>query len=533
MRHDLEDPATTRATERERKIDPENLPDDPALLKEMIRELLSVTDKFGRRIDYLERQLFGRKSEKIDPTKLQYAFPLFPMPPEGKVEPAAPLPATTLASPASKSKSKTPAPGHGRRSLPANLPRERVVHKPADEECRCSNCRKPMKEIGREITEQLEFVAGHFVVKEHVQPKFACEAECDTGVVMAKKPPQPIEKGLPGPGLLAATITWKYCDHLPLYRQQGIFERSGIEIARSTLCDWTEAMADLLSPIYWLMKAVVLESRIVNSDDTVVPVLVEGRGETKQGRLWVYIGDAVHPVIVFDYTGDRKRDGPVLFLGGFLGRYLQADAYAGYDAIFASGSVVEVACWAHARRKYFDAQGSDRVRALTALAYVRKLYDVEEKGKPLGKEDRERLRATEARPTLEALKAWLDVEAPRLLPKSPMAQAMQYTLSLWTALNRYVEDGDLEIDNNVAERALRHVVTGRKNWMFAGSDEGGRRAAILFSIVATCKRHGVDPYAYLRDVIEKMPAWPKERVAELLPHRWKSATTAKASGATA
>lgn len=512
MRHDLDDPKTTR----ERKIDIENLPDDPALLKEMVRDLIAVTDKQGRRIDYLERQLFGRKSEKIDPTKLQFAFPLFPMPPEGKVEPAPapPLPPATAARP-----TKPPASGHGRRSLPAHLPRERVVHMPTDEECHCPKCRKMMREISREITEQLEFVSGYFIVKEHVQPKLACDAECDTGVVMAKKPPQPIEKGLPGPGLLAATITWKYCDHLPLYRQQGIFERSGIEISRSTLCDWTEAMADLLSPIYWLMKEIVKKSRIVNSDDTEVPVLVEGRGETKKGRLWVYIGDADHPVIVFDYTGDRKRDGPVLFLSGFLARYLQADAYAGYDAIFAKGDVVEVACWAHARRKYFDAQGSDRVRALTAIAYVKKLYEVEEKGKLLGSAERQLLRVAESRPVLEAFRAWLDVESKKPLPKSPIAQAMQYSLTLWTALSRYVEDGDLAIDNNVAERALRHVVTGRKNWMFAGSDDGGRRAAVLFSLVATCKRHAVDPYGYFRDVIGKMPTWPKERLAELLPHR--------------
>ena len=234
-------------------------------------------------------------------------------------------------------------------------------------------------------------------------------------------------------------------------------------------------------------------------------------------------------LLVFDYTVDRKRDGPVNFLRDFKGRYLQADAYPGFDAIFATGDVVEVACWAHARRKYFDAQGSDRVRALTAIAFIKKLYDIEEKGKPLGKADRETLRRAEASPALDAFKAWLDVEASRPLPKSPIAQAMQYTLSLWTALTRYVDDGDLEIDNNVAERALRHVVTGRKNWMFAGSDDGGRRAAILFSLVATCKRHDIDPYAYFRDVIGRMPTCPKDRIGELLPQRWKAAHLAAAT----
>lgn len=526
MRHDIEDAAATRETSRQKKIDPAKLPDDLALLKEMLLEVLAANDKLGRRIDYLERQLFGRKSEKIDPGQLQFAFPLFPTPPEGPISPPLPL-LPTSATPPVTSTSKPR--GHGRRSLPESLPRERIVHGLSEEECRCANCRKPMKEIGREISEQLEFVAGHFIVKEHVRLKFACGPECDSGVVTAPKPAQPIEKGLPGPGLLAATITWKYCDHLPLYRQEAIFERSGIEIARSTLCDWTEAMADLLSPLYGLMKSLVLQSRIVNSDDTVVPVLEEKRGETKQGRLWVYVGDAEHPVVVFDYTADRKRDGPASFLRDFEGRFFQADAYAGYDAIFSSGIVVEVACWAHARRKFFDAQGSDRVRALTAIAYVKKLYEVEEKGKPLDREDRKSLRQAEARPLLDAFKAWLDVEWRKPLPKSPIAQAMQYTLSLWTALTRYIDDGDLAIDNNCAERALRHVVTGRKNWMFAGSDDGGRRAAILFSLVATCKRHDIEPYAYFRDVIERMPTWPKERLAELLPHRWRAATATGAA----
>jgi len=269
----------------------------------------------------------------------------------------------------------------------------------------------------------------------------------------------------------------------------------------------------------------VLASKVIHTDDTGVPVLDRDRTETREGRLWVYVSDG-HPAdLVYDYTADRTRAGPLAFLGDFRG-YLQADAYAGYDALYATGRVVEVACWAHARRYFFDAKASDPVRALPALAFIQQLYAVEREVKGADAETRRARRAEQALPVLARFRQWLDAQADRVLPKSPTGEAVGYARAQWTALTRYCEDGALAIDNNVSERALRRVVTGRANWTFCGSDAGGRRAAILYSVVATCKAHGIDPWAYLRDVLERIPSHPNRRRAELLPRQWKAAQLA-------
>ena len=367
------------------------------------------------------------------------------------------------------------------------------------------------------------------VVIQDACQKYACAKGCT--VVTAQKPMAPIEKGLPGPGLLAQVVVSKYGDHLPLHRQKEIFQRQGVELSRQTMCDWMRACADLASPLYELMKQQVLGSKAMQTDDTPVPVLDPDLPHTRTGRIWTYVGDREHPYTVYDYTPTRSRDGPEEFLKAFRG-YLQADAYSGYDHFYEEPErgIDEVACWAHARRKHYEAQSSDLTRSTVMLAYIRLLYDVEREGRDrkLQGEARRTLRQKKSKPILEDIHAYLERERPHVLPKSPEGEAIAYTLSNWKALIRYCEDGDLEIDNTGAERSLRSVAVGRKNWMFYGSDNGGRTAAILSSLTATCKRLGVDPFAYLRDVIGRIAAHPRSRIAELLPDQWRTARRATA-----
>jgi hypothetical protein len=339
---------------------------------------------------------------------------------------------------------------------------------------------------------------------------------------------------------LAQIITSKYGDYLPLYRLERIFGRHGLELPRSTTCDWMAACAHLLRPLYDLMVSRVLASKVIHTDDTVLPVQDKTRDRTRQGRIWVYLGDRAHPYTVFDYTPNHARDGPQQFLKGFEG-YLQADAFRGYDGIYldSKGKIVEVACNAHARRKFFDARSSDAARAHAALAFYRQLYGVEREIKdelerrtrpgaetsdtPLSAADADaltlRCRQEQAAPVLTQFHAWLDEQAAAVLPKSPMGEAVRYTLGNWDALARYATVGFLAIDNNVAEREMKRVAIGRKNFLFVGSDKGGATAAVLFSFTSTCQRHGLDPFAYLRDLLGRLAVGnlSDEQLAALLP----------------
>ncbi len=381
-----------------------------------------------------------------------------------------------------------------------------------------------MIKIGEDVSEILEYKPASLFIIQEVLAKYACK-ECEDGVLTAAKPARPIPKGLAGPGLLADVVVKKYGDHLPLYRQQKIYGRHGVEIAKSTLCDWVAASAKLATPIYEAMKTDMLASRKVHTDDTPVPVLDKNLGRTRTGRAWIYVGDTDHPNTVYEYTPNRKKEHPAEFLGDYKG-YLQADAYGGYDSIFAGKDVIEVACMAHTRRKFYEARESDQLRAHSALAYIRLLYKIEKKlrGRPPG--ERKRVRNEESRPILENFKEWLQEHEDQVLPKSPMGNAIGYAINQWMALCRFLDDGILEIDNNVAERGLRPLAVGRKNWMFAGSDEGGRRAAILYSLIETCKRHEIEPFEYLRDIFDRLPTQPADRMAELTPPAWKAARDA-------
>ena len=475
-------------------------------------------------VEQLLRARYGPRRERVEENQL-FLFAAEIMAHGGKTPPAS----GEAKTPPSDSKSTPPRPGHGRGALPKSLPRQRMVHDLGEGSRQCPQCQGDLKRIGEEVSERLEYVPASLVVIEEVCQKYACPKGCT--VITAEKPVAPVEKGLAGPGLLAQVAVSKYGDHLPLYRQADIFRRQGVELSRQTMGDWMRACAELVSPLYELMKQQVLGSKALQTDDTPVPVLDPALPRTRTGRIWTYVGDDGHPYTVYDYTPNRSRDGPEAFLQEFRG-YLQADAYSGYDHFYEDElrGIVEVACWAHVRRKFFDAQSSDLMRSTVMLAYIRLLYDIEREARDrkLDSPARRALRQAKAKPILEDMRTYLQREQPQVLPKSPEGQAIAYTLSNWQALVRYCEDGELEIDNNGAERSLRGVAVGRKNWMFLGSDKGGRTAAVLTSLIATCKRLHVDPFAYLRDLFARISDHPQNRLAELLPHLWKAGLSSSA-----
>ncbi len=501
-------------------VDPDRLPDDPAALQQIILGLVEDLETSRRRLrqaqhlsEQLLRHRYGARRERVDENQL-FLFA------------AEIVESGKAATPPERDETPSPKPkkrGHGRRPLPASLERRRVVYDLGEEERHCPECGDHLQHIGEETSERLEYVPASFHVIEEACQKYACRKGCT--VVTAEKPRAPIDKGRPGPGLLAQVAVSKYADHLPLYRQEGIYRRQGVELSRQTLCGWMRQCADLVHPLYARMKQEVLNSKVVGTDDTPVNVLDRTRSRTRVGRIWTYVGDGEHPYTVYDYTPNRSRAGPEAFLDDFTG-YLQADAYAGYDQLYQDPKrqVVEVACWAHTRRKFFEAQSSDVMRSTVVLAYIRLLYDVEREArrKKLPAKQRYRLRRRRSRPILDDIHAYLEKEREHVLPKSPIGVAVGYALSNWQALVRYLDDGDLEIDNNPAERSLRGIAIGRRNWMFYGSDNGGRTGAVLTSLITTCRRLGIEPFSYLRDVFARIGEHPHTRLEELLPDRWQA-----------
>lgn len=437
------------------------LPDDLDTAHRQIREQAETLRQQGlliarlqHQLEQLLRQRFGKKGEKVDPDQLL----LFARDVMAQVEPVAPVP-----QPAEPAASNPKSEGHGRKPLPASLPRKRIVHDVAPEGHACPECGGQRRPIGEEVREQLEYVPAGLIVLEHVRPKYAC-AGCAAHVVIAERLPEPIEKGLPGTGLLAHVVTSKLADHLPLYRLEGIFKRHGVGLARATMCDWMAACADLLEPIAKAMTRRVLSSKVIGTDDT--PVTVQdhaGRG-SKTGRLWAYLGDRDHPFVIYDYTPDRSAAGPERFLKDYRAGYLQSDAYAGYDGLHRRG-LVAVGCWAHARRKFHAARTSDPERSHAAIAWIGRLYGVEREARE-GVWDDARLtaaRSERSRPLLDSFGAWLEGEARKVLPKSPIGEAIAYARSNWAALSRYLESPYLSIDNNATENAIRPIALGRKN----------------------------------------------------------------------
>jgi transposase len=411
--------------------------------------------------------------------------------------------------------------GHGRRPIPDHLPRTDVLHDVAAADQTCA-CGRPKTKIGQDVTEQLDYVPGKLIVLRHIYPKYACSC-CQDGVTTAPTEPAPIPGGLPTAGLLGYIVVNKFGTHIPLYRQQDEFARAGIFFPRSTLCDWVAWCGTLLKPLDHLMHAEVLKSRIIQGDETPVPVLDRSRDSTRKGYIWTTIGDRDHPYTTCHYTDSRSRDGPANFLAGFEG-YFQTDAYSSYESIVlaSAGKIIAVGCWAHARRDFFDARLNYPREAHYVLGLIAQLYDIEDEIANRG--DAERLAERQARsvPVLERLETFLRAQKETALPQSKFGQAIGYALNRWEALLRYTTDGALEIDNNRSERTLRPCAIGRKNWMFFGSDRGGETAAICMSILASAKRHGIEPVAYVTALLTALSSKEVD-LRSLLPDVWVAA----------
>ena len=412
-----------------------------------------------------------------------------------------------------------------RREFPEHLVRETQTIAPHD--AACPDCGGDLKQLGEDVSETLELESVRFKVIRNVRPKLAC-AQCDT-ILQAPAPTRPIERGMAGPGLLAHVLVGKYADHVPLYRQSEIYARQGVELDRTLLAQWVGNVSALLTPLTDALRSHVFATDVVHADDTPIPVLAPGNGKTKTGRLWTYVRDErphagqIAPAVWFAYSPDRKGEHPQRHLEQFSG-ILQADGYAGFSKIYDGGRVLEAACWAHVRRKFVDLHELHKsTLAEEILDRIGALYAVEQEIRGLPPDQRYVVRQARSLPLLRAMKAWLEQTLPTLSQKSAMAKAMRYALSRWEALMRFVHDGRIEIDNNAAERALRCVALGRKNFLFAGSDAGGERAAAIYSLLGTAKLNGYNPEAFLRDVLTRIADHPVNLIGELLP--WNLAIT--------
>lgn len=507
-----------------------NLPDDVDALRGIIvaqaRELADQTRRLQARdtlIETLKAQLallrrsrFGASSEKIDRAIEQLELAL------EEIEASA----SEGAMPIPTGEQETLRPKPSRQPLPEHLPRHDVLHELAD--CACPACgNRDFLKAGSTITEMLDYVPASFRVIRHHQPRFVCKG-CDTPIT-ASMPTPPIERGKPGPGLIAHVLIAKYCDHLPLYRQSGIYAREGVDLARSTMADWVGKASGLLAPLVEALRDHVFAANRLHGDDTPVPVLEPGKGSTKTGRLWAYLrdgrpwADEAPPAVCYFYSPDRKGEHPRGHLATFRG-VLHADGYAGFRELYEPRKpgepppIREAACMAHVRRKFFDltVAGSAPI-ATEALRHIGAFYDIEATIRGAPPDRRRDIRQQETKPRFEAWRTWLDGMLKQLPRKSGTAEAIRYAMTRWEALGRFIDDGTIEIDNNPAERCIRPIALGRKNWLFAGSDKGGERAAGILSLIETAKLNGLDPEAYLRAVLERIADHPINRIDDLLP----------------
>ncbi len=463
---------------------------------------------------------FGRKSEKLQRQIEQLELRLEELEShrsEKECNAAEPAPVNASSTPAAEKPT--------RRALPDHLPRQTRRHEP--KETVCPQCQGELRKLGEDVSEMLEYVPASFVVIRHVRPKLSC-TKCDC-IVQAEAPSRPIERGVAGPGLLAHVLVSKYCDHLPLYRQSEMYARQDVELERSTLADWVGSTSRLLRPLVDALRRYVMLASKLHADDTPVPVLAPGNGKTKTGRLWTYVrddrpaGDTASAAVWFAYSPDRKGEHPERHLEKFGGT-LQADAYAGFNQLYESGRIEQAACWAHVRRKFYDLeQAHASPVAREALVRIGALYRIEETIRGKLPDERRAVRQAQSKPLLDSLRQWFEATLSKLSRKSETTVAIRYALSRWDALVRYIDDGHIEIDNNPAERSLRGVALGRKNYLFAGSDTGGERAAVIYSLIGSAKLNGLDPEAYLREVLTRIADHPINHIEELLP--WNISST--------
>ena len=474
----------------------------------------------------LLRRLYARRSEKMDPAQVELFREELVSEAAAELEAEIKAKADAAAEPEEK-----PAPQrNGRRRPPAGLRRERREYTLPESERICPCCQVPMQPFGEDVSEQLEYVPASLFVIEHARTKYTCRG-CEQGVAAAPLPAQPIEKGLPGPGLLAHVALSKYGYHLPLYRLEQIFTEQGVPISRKTMTDWVTRTAALLEPVVAEQKRMLLMQPLLQSDDTHVQYQDRTRkGSTARGFLWAYTmpwGE-----VVYDFTPTRSRSAPQAFLGDFQG-HLQVDGYAGYTSIFPDRPDATIGCMAHVRRKFFEARVEDRESADNVLGLIQFVYRVERriKAEGLTGDDRIAVRTAEVLPALDDLEAYFHMLIDGALPKSMIGTAARYALGQWPAIRRYVKVAEAEVDNNSCEQTMRVPVLGRKNWLFAGSLEGGKRGAVLFSLIVTCRRLGIDPAAYLVDVITRIPTHPNSRIGQLTPRGWKELRDAASAAA--
>ena len=483
-------------------------------------------EKLKMQLAVLRRARFGRSSEKLDRDIEQLELLIGELE-EEQAEGAARAGAADPAAPQNQARSRERR-QPGRKPLPPHLPRETVTHEPP---CACPGCGGTVfSRMGQDEREVLEYVPSSFKVIRHVRPRLSCRA-CET-VVQQPMPALPIERGRPGPGLIAHVLVSKYCDHLPLHRQAVIYAREGADLDRSTLADWVGQATFLLSPLAEAIGRHVRAGAALHADDTTVPVLAPGLGKTKTGRLWVLVrderpwGSDAPPAAFYRYSADRRGIHAQALLGSCRG-FLHADGYAGFDALYAPTTpagdplLVEVFCWSHARRKFYDVHHATASPiALEALQRIAALFAIEGSIRGQSPERRAAARREHAQPLLDELRAFLDTSLSRISGKSTLAQAIRYTLSRWAALSRYTADGRLEMSNNAAERAMKPPVLGRKNYLFCGSDAGGQRAACVYTILETCKMNGINPQAYLTDILGRIADYPIQQIDALLPWFW-------------
>ena len=418
------------------------------------------------------------------------------------------LPPTDKAEPKPRSRA-------GRQPLPDHLPR--IEHRHEPESCQCGECGKALVKIGEDVSEQLDVEPARFFVHRHIRPQYACR-QCET-VTAAAIPPAIIDGGMAAPGLITWVMISKFADHLPLYRLEQIAARQNVPLSRSTLADWVGRTGAALQPLVDRLMELLLKRAVLHADETPVAQLDPGAGKTKKAYLWGYRSndlDEGPPIVVFDYQSGRSGSHAAAFLDGWQG-HLMVDDYGGYKQLFTKG-ITELGCWAHARRKFFDlhaANGSPI--AADALSRIAKLYAIEEQVRGRAPEEREALRQEQAAPLLEELNAWLHETRQSVAHGSGTAKAIDYSLKRWEALDRYAKSGNLPIDNNPVENSIRPIAVGKKNWLFAGSERAGRRAAAIQTLIGTAKLNGLDPHAWLKETLEKLPAWPNSRIDELLP----------------
>ncbi|MFC3323580.1 IS66 family transposase [Mesorhizobium cantuariense] len=506
-------------------IDLANLPSDPQLLQRLVRDMAAAVESRDGEIERLQsiikklqRAQFGRSSEQLDPDQLALALEDLDAD-VARIQESRPF----------VSKPSTERQSH-RKSLPDHLPREDVLLDVGSTVC--AGCGVALHPIGESMSEMLDWIPAQLRVIRTTRPKYACRV-CET-VVQAPAPERLIAGGMATPALLAQVLTAKYCDHTPLYRQSQIFARCGVDLPRSTLAGWVGGACWWLEALHERLAKSVFASNHLFADDTPVPVLDPGRGRTKTGRLWVYAreqrpwGGPEPPAAVYLFAPDRKAERPASHLKHFKG-VLHVDGYAGFQQLTVKGDIVLAACWAHTRRKFFDvAQATNAPIATEALRRIGELYAVEADVRGQSPAHRLASRRSHSKPIVAAMRAWLEAQLPLLSGRSTLAVAVRYALSRWDGLTRFLHDGRIELDTNSVERAIRPVSLGRKNHLFAGSDGGGHRWAVLCSLIETCKLNDVEPYAWLRDVLSRMvDGYPVNRLDELLPWNWKAQVPVK------